>query len=411
MNRIVRRPLVRLVAAVAFLAAVSGCSSDSGSSAAVDQPSATSPSATTVAAAPAVVESAATEPVVTEPVLTEPPAAPAPTEAPAIAARSAFAGAPWTEVAGDETCMCAGGDPWKMWVRDADPSKVVMYFEGGGACFTAEMCGPASRSYDRTVDGADDPGGFGGIFDFTNPANPFADWSFVFVPYCTGDVHIGDSTHDYGNGVVVEHNGIPNAMFALDQLVSRYGSAGEVFVTGSSAGGVPAPLFGALAADRMPDAAVTALADGSGAYPAAPGINAGIGALWGTFDARPDWPETAALTPDEWSIPGLFAVAGTHDPDLVLARHDHAFDEVQAQFSSLAGIEASQLDTLIDANAAMIEAAGVPVATYVAAGTDHTILGRDEMYTQVTEGTSFLEWLTALAARRPVEDVHCTTCT
>ena len=30
----------------------------------------------------------------------------------------------------------------------------------------------------------------------TNPDNPFADYSFVFVPYCTGDVHLGDVTRE-----------------------------------------------------------------------------------------------------------------------------------------------------------------------------------------------------------------------
>ena len=30
-----------------------------------------------------------------------------------------------------------------------------------------------------------------GIFDFTNAANPVKDWSGVYVPYCTGDVHFG----------------------------------------------------------------------------------------------------------------------------------------------------------------------------------------------------------------------------
>ncbi len=56
------------------------------------------------------------------------------------------------------------------------------------------------------------------------------------------------------------------------------------------------------------------------------------------FDARPTWPETANLTPEQWGIPDAFAYAGAHAPKVVMARHDHAFDSVQASFSAVAGV-------------------------------------------------------------------------
>jgi hypothetical protein len=36
-----------------------------------------------------------------------------------------------------------------------------------------------------------------GIFDFASPDNLFADDSVLFVPYCTGDVHLGNKTVAY----------------------------------------------------------------------------------------------------------------------------------------------------------------------------------------------------------------------
>ena len=36
-----------------------------------------------------------------------------------------------------------------------------------------------------------------GIFNLDNPANPFADYTVVFAPYCSGDVHIGASDTVY----------------------------------------------------------------------------------------------------------------------------------------------------------------------------------------------------------------------
>ena len=50
-----------------------------------------------------------------------------------------------------------------------------------------------------------------GIFDFGNARNPLADYSFVFAPYCTGDVHLGNATHVYGPQLTVQHKGSVNA--------------------------------------------------------------------------------------------------------------------------------------------------------------------------------------------------------
>ena len=317
----------------------------------------------------------------------------------------------WVEVDGGPDCQCSDGSDWSFWVREADPSQVVFYFQGGGACFNAATCDPDDGTYKPTTGPDDNPTGAGGIFDFENPANPFADWSFVFVPYCTGDVHIGNATQDYGGGVVIEHNGFVNGSRALEELVGRFGDADTVFVTGSSAGGVPAPLFAGLVADDLSGARVVALADGSGAYADRPVVNAAIGALWGSFSVVPEWPVNADLTPADWSIPGLFVQAGLHNADIVFARHDHAFDGVQESFARAAGLMGDDdLVTLIDGNERQIEDAGVPVAAYVAPGENHTILGTDAVYSQEVDGVGFVDWLDDLADGESAGDVHCDEC-
>jgi hypothetical protein len=40
--------------------------------------------------------------------------------------------------AGD--CACADGSEFAFWERRADPTKVVVFLDGGGACFDAETC-------------------------------------------------------------------------------------------------------------------------------------------------------------------------------------------------------------------------------------------------------------------------------
>lgn len=319
----------------------------------------------------------------------------------------------WETIAASKDCMCSDGSGFSYFVRRASPTKVMFFLEGGGACFSAETCDAASNTYKRDVGTTDDlnSGGRDGIFDFANPKNPFADYSIVYVPYCTGDVHLGNSTHDYGNGIVVEHKGYVNGTTALATLAELFPDAQEVFVTGESAGSVPTPLYAGLAHDLLPDARITVLADGSGAYPDIPGINELIGGAWGTMNAIPDWPENADVTAATWSFPGLFIKAGTHDPAITFARHDYAFDETQTFFAGLAGIPADNLVSLIDQNETQVEAGGVPLFSYITVGSSHTVLGSPKFYTETVNGTPFVDWVTALVAGDPVDDVHCTECT
>ena len=321
----------------------------------------------------------------------------------------------WQAFNGGEECTCADGSDYHYWVREGDPEKVVFYLQGGGACFSRDNCAFTgdANSYDVTADiteVADNPSEWLGIFDFENPLNPVKDHSFVVALYCTGDVHLGNRTNDYGGGLIVHHNGFVNANTALDAAVERYGGATEVVVAGSSAGSASAALYGGLAADLFPDASVAVVADASGAYPSDPGINTYIGSLWGTTKSVPDWPVNEGVTIAEYGLPELFIRSGLHAPHVRFARYDNAFDSTQEFFATLAGFDASSIDQLMYQNEAKIEAAGVNQASYMAPGRDHTILFRDLVYTQEVEGVAFLDWLTAFLAGTDVDDVACVDC-
>ncbi|MEQ1701638.1 MAG: pectin acetylesterase-family hydrolase [Ilumatobacteraceae bacterium] len=386
------------IAAVLVCGALAGCSEDGGITDSVDTTAFTLDGTAFATLPPA---------PVTDPVETSAPDTTAPDT-------TADAAGVWETVTSPADCMCSDGSEFTYFVRRADPTKVVFFLEGGGACFSAETCNPDSNTYKRTV-GYE--GGFGtdgdpsGIFDFSNPMNPFANYSFVFVPYCTGDVHIGNATTDYGDGVVVEHKGYVNGSTALNAMATLFPDATELVVTGESAGSVPTPLYAGMASDLLPAARITVLADGSGAYPDIPGINGVIGGAWGTMNAVPGWPENEGVTPEMWSFPGLFVKAGTHDPEITFARHDYAFDETQTFFAGLAGIPADDLVSLIDQNETQVEAGGVTLWSYITPGSSHTVLHTDGFYTETVNGVLLVDWVTALISGEPVEDVHCTVCT
>jgi hypothetical protein len=181
----------------------------------------------------------------------------------------------------------------------------------------------------------------------------------------------------------------------------------HLLVAGESAGGGPTPLAASQAHDLLPDATVAVLLDSSGAYPAVRAVNLLIASSWGTLEAVPPWPELAGLTQEQLSIPGLFVLAGHHDPTIRFSRHDDAYDATQVHFGGLAGFDATNLVQLIDQNEQEIEAAGVDVASYVAPGSDHTVIGRPELSTETANDVPLLQWVTGLVNGTPITDVRC----
>jgi len=317
----------------------------------------------------------------------------------------------WEQVTPGGDCRCADGSDYHFSVREADPHKVLLFLRAGGACWSAATCAQDGRNgtdeiYTPAI-GGDDPTEWDGILDLADERNPFADHSIVFVPYCTGDVFLGDTATTYAPGLTVEHRGAANATAALDHLAATFPDATDVVVAGVSAGSVAAPLYGGLVADRLPEARVTVLADGSGGYP--PEAGALVGGPWDVGATMPDWPGAAGLTPEQWaSPPGLYVQAGRQHPDITFARHDYAEDDVQVLFNDLLGIGggAGGVTAGLAANDAAIEAAGVPVASYTAPGADHGVLGYDAFYREEVGGVTLVDWVADLVAGEPVADVR-----
>ena len=337
-------------------------------------------------------------------------AAPTTTEAPAITTTTEPP-LGWQKILAGDDCACSDGSEYSYWVREGDPSKVMLFFDGGGACFSAESCDPnGSPTYSIRAD--DNPNeAASGVFDLENPENPVGDWTMIFMPYCTGDGHLGTNAgHDYGEGIIINHTGFLNGLKGFDEIVANYGTADQILVTGSSAGGIPVPLFAGLLADALPDTEILGLPDASGGYPSNPLINGVIGGVWGTEGAIPYWSTTEGVTAAEMGIPELFTYAGLEFPDIRWARFDHAYDGTQASFSALAGLEDSSVKAVLDINEGLTEDAGVDLPVYIAPGTEHTIMGRAEMYELEVEGVRYVDWLTDFIAGEAIDDVVCTDC-
>jgi hypothetical protein len=316
-------------------------------------------------------------------------------------------------VAGDD-CECADGSEFAFWEHRADPTKVVLFLDGGGSCLDATTCaftgtGGENDYYDFNVS-TESPAAGSGIFDFDQADNPFADYSMIYVPLCTGDVYLGNATHRYSDELTVEHNGFVNGSAALDYLAEHYPDAAQVVVVGKTAGSVAAPIYGGLVADMLPDAEVIVFGAQSGHFPDDPDFNVEIlDEVWGAYDTMPDWEVNEGLTARDWGIPRFWIQAGLHDPDIAMARFDYAYDPNAASALEWLGVEASTLE-VIDANEAAIEAAGIVLHSYTAPGDGHGIFEFDRFYELDVNGVRLVDWIDALLAGEPLDDVHCDDC-
>jgi Pectinacetylesterase len=310
----------------------------------------------------------------------------------------------WKVVRPGGDCQCSDGTEYAFFVRHADPAKVMFFLQGGGACFSADTCNPTSGTYDPNIDSLDNPALVGGIFDLARPENPFGDYSVVFVPYCTGDVHIGNNAAEYSPELTVQHKGWVNGTAARDYLAENFPDAAQVVVVGASAGSIAAPLYAGAISDQLPDAQITVFADGSGAYPDA--TNPAVADLWGSNTMQSAFPEYTG----DWTLPRYFVAAGLHDPEIVMARFDFAFDAVQAEFMTMTGADTSNLVASMDSNEALIEEAGVTQHSYTAPGDNHVIVQDSQFYDMVVDDVPLVDWVTALIGGEPMEDVHCEDC-
>jgi hypothetical protein len=144
----------------------------------------------------------------------------------------------WVPVPGS---ACGNGTQAGFAINTTAKSKdVVIYLMGGGGCYSAQTCGGAQPTA-ANLDGynaskaATELGFFqaGSIFDRNSTSNPLRDATFIFVPYCTGDFHSGNTVAPYGT----RHVGFANITAYLAQLAPAYCDASRIVLAGSSAGG------------------------------------------------------------------------------------------------------------------------------------------------------------------------------
>lgn len=176
--------------------------------------------------------------------------------------------------------MCSDGSPYKIFVMRANSAfdkmvgndkRLTLQFEPGGACWDYPSCSGQLGKFLGAVHPDGIPDNFMDLNAYLDPnitggsANAMltpiimknhpsgqtlktAYWNKVFLPYCTGDVYVGNKVTTYidpsgsGKTLTYRHVGATNMEKVIAWLQQNFNQPKELLVSGASAGGAGAQV-------------------------------------------------------------------------------------------------------------------------------------------------------------------------
>ncbi len=308
---------------------------------------------------------------------------------------------------------CSQDTPYSFFYRRGTVNKLLMYYQGGGACWNGISCW-ALPTCKLEANSGDNPDLVGtGFADGTEILNIFKDWHVVFTSYCTCDVHWGENDAFYGSGQTTFHRGRVNAQLTEKFAREHFPNPDAVFVTGSSAGAYGAIMNSTFLMEEV--------------YPAAPFSvlgDAGVGAItkrwldtnignWGLENNFPDFIPGLALPVEDLSAVDLWAYTANNYPQHRFAHYTSAYDGGNGGQTSFFHVmkegnnvtewpkwwehQCEWTDCMREV-VTDISSRAPNFRHYVSAGSRHTMYGSDKVYNDATGPVpiTIRDWIEAM---------------
>jgi hypothetical protein len=341
-------------------------------------------------------------------------------------------GGPVLQVSESGASITPADTAFSFFMRAGDPDRLAIFFDGGGACWDSTTCVVSalagSAVYDLTVDETPERlAGLGGIADRDDSRNPLRGFTQVFIPYCTGDLHFGNTDTTYalpgGGQWPIHHRGHENVMAVLTALRSYYGTGArspkQIVLAGVSAGGYGVLYNLPAVADTFPGAKeLRAVVDSSNGVMTDALYSAAIApdGAWGVWEDLDPGLQSAFSSGADNLIVETFRDLGRQYPKARLGQYTRVLDSTQILFYNMARhpgepqywvdpteIFVAGLEWSFKARTAMWRTALTTwgYRFYLAAGTGHTILGDAAFYDERSAGNvRFQQWLSDMIEKR-----------
>lgn len=323
-----------------------------------------------------------------------------------LAFPTAFAN--WQPVSGDETTKCGRGGDFTFFNYEGSENNLMIFLQGGGGCWSGASCANAvqwtSSIAVKTLQHTLNQGL--GILN-TKKDNAMANWNKIYIPYCTGDAHTGNSTQKYGIvGGTVNHWGSRNLMFALDWAHVRWPDVGKVLIAGCSAGSVGSYMATWRVFDMWPNAEHYHFGDSYLPIFGKNGWNKGF-VNWPLTASIPDWIEKEKYS--EWShdvTAEMLNTIASHYPEASVNSFSHTHDMVQTTFYEAEGAGAgpSWHTYAFDVLNQMVDGTD-NYHVFIEFGFDHCISPLPAYYTAKADGVHLNEWVNSIVNGEDIPDI------
>ncbi|MDR2749977.1 MAG: pectinacetylesterase family protein [Clostridiales bacterium] len=171
-----------------------------------------------------------------------------------------------------------------------------------------------------------------GILENSNSKNPFDSWNVIYIPYTTGDMHVGNREFTYealdGSKKTLYHNGFANVKLSLELAAPMFPEADRLLIAGESAGAFGSVALGDFIASYWPKTTQVAVyADAAQVW-----SKKWVEVLRDAWNAEESlW---NCLSEDGELIADWFERLSKRLPNAVLLHSNSIFDEVLSKFQN-----------------------------------------------------------------------------
>jgi hypothetical protein len=309
--------------------------------------------------------------------------------------------------------ICIAGTAFSAFTRAGNPSKLLIFEQGGGACwqdfYNCNVLAEAQEPPSPPV----------GIWDFDSPDNPFADYSVVYMPYCDGSVFSGDNdVFDPSWQAFIEaalglppgagpplrfHRGLRNQTAAMDLAQATFPNAERITVAGSSAGGAGAAGFAPFLA-RFVYGNNTKLTVFNDAGPVAINLDAvdDIEARAADWQFGQFYPASCTDCDDLGQATAIIKWRLENDLTIREAFYETDADQTNRFFMDMLFDPAGYRDLVVTEHGLLNAAHPFRYKRFIVAGdTSHTALQSPLFYSQHADGVLLNEWTADFLVPRP----------
>ncbi|MFM7199371.1 MAG: pectin acetylesterase-family hydrolase [Myxococcota bacterium] len=321
--------------------------------------------------------------------------------------------AEWTQIIPGGDTICSRGTEFSYFVRGGTVNKLVIGFDGGGACWDALSCSKANPTFSEAVTEGDNPNTLtDGVLDYNDPDNPFKDWYAVIIPYCTGDIHWGDNVATYyddeGNANVIHHKGFINGQAVMKWIYEHFEAPETIFMTGVSAGAYGSIAFAPYVMEQYQQSDVIQVGDCGAGVVTQEFLATGIT----NWDAQKNFPLEEIREADliELQLNDVYIAVAEAYPYQLVGQYNTANDWNQRYYYELMSGDTAGWSALMFESMDIIAEAVPNFRYYVAGGERHGILPYEEFYTYTVGDVSVRDWFADIVSGVDVKNTKCSSC-